>query len=144
MARSGQVAWQVSAFRVARFRTSKERPPRSGSDIQRTSATEWRQGWPVVLAAVLGTITVALHLISLGPLMHLIQADTGWTRQQVVMGTSIVSLVSAGLLPFGGMLADRFGVRLVAAPVLVLYGAGGFAFFFSRPYIPALVFCWVF
>jgi len=111
--------------------------------MEKTSVTEWRQGGLVVTVAVLGTTTVALHLNTLGPLMHLIQADTGWTRQQVVMGITVISLMSIGLLPIGGMLADKFGVRRVAAPGLVLYGAGFVALSFAGPNIASWIFGWV-
>ena len=107
--------------------------------MQMTRVAEWRRSWPVVLAALIGTSAIAIHLQALGPLMPLIQADTGWTRQQVVLGMSIISVTSIFLMPSLGILADRLGARNVAIPGLIIYGLGLLVLSYAKGMAP-----WIF
>ena len=90
--------------------------------MQDRPVDEWRNGWPVVLAAIVGACAIRLHLMSLGPLIQPIEHDMGWSRQQVISGQTIASFVSMGLQPIVGVLLDKFGVRRVAITGLVMYG----------------------
>ena len=83
---------------------------------------EWRKGWPVVLAAALGTGAIVLHVSSLGPLIGPIQQGTGWNRQQIVMGFTLTCIVSIVLQPIVGFFVDRVGARVVATLGLAWYG----------------------
>jgi len=92
--------------------------------MPRDSVSEWRKGWPVVLAAALGLSAMEVHINALGPLIQPIQHDTSWSRQQVVVGYTIAKFISVVLQPGIGILMDKVGVRVVASLSLALYGLG--------------------
>jgi MFS family permease len=85
---------------------------------------EWRTNWQVVFASSVGVSAIALHVTSLGALIEPIQVDTGWSRQNIVVGFVLTSIVALFVQPLGGLLVDRFGPRPVAVPGLLLYGIG--------------------
>jgi MFS family permease len=85
---------------------------------------EFARGWKLLLSATLG---VGLGLsplpfytsgVFIAPLTHAF----GWSTAQVLsalIGTTLGAIVAA---PIAGLLADRFGVRIVALTSCVLYG----------------------
>lgn len=84
---------------------------------------EWRLGWPVVLAGMIG--------IGFGPglfqnLSSLftpgMAAEFGWTRGQIATASG-VGLLGALLVPLLGRVADRLGVRVVIIGAMLLVGA---------------------
>ncbi len=95
---------------------------------------EFRQGWPVVVAAMLG-IGLGLSPVPLyttGALApHLAQAF-GWGFGQIMAGLTVMTLTVLLAAPVVGMLADRFGVRLVALISVVLFGISFMGFALSN------------
>ncbi|MGX1802323.1 MFS transporter, partial [Brevundimonas naejangsanensis] len=95
---------------------------------------EFRQGWPVVVAAMLG-IGLGLSPVPLyttGALApHLAQAF-GWGFGQIMAGLTVMTLTVLLAAPVVGMLADRFGVRLVALISVVLFGFSFMGFALSN------------
>ncbi|MCR0985538.1 MFS transporter [Roseomonas populi] len=97
-----------------------------------SSLAEFRRGWPVLLAALLGSATgiSVLPFYTLGTFIGPLQAEFGWGRGAIATSYLYTTLVLAVVAPLLGMLADRFGVRrvsLVAIPLfavsLLLLGA---------------------
>ncbi len=84
------------------------------------AATEWRQGWALVLAAFVGFSFFSLPTASMGVFMQPIGDEFGWGRTLIAAGTSISSVVTALLSPFFGILIDRYGSRRLALPGLVI------------------------
>ncbi|HEY6455446.1 MAG TPA: MFS transporter [Steroidobacteraceae bacterium] len=73
---------------------------------------EFRRHWPALLASVFGLMTSCLVLMgySIGLFVHPLADQFGWTRQQILTATSIVTL---GVMFSGvvvGWLADRISV----------------------------------
>lgn len=91
--------------------------------MQGGATSEWRGGWPVVLAGAVG--------IGFGPglfqnLSSLftpgMAAEFGWTRGEIAAGAG-VGLLGALAMPLVGRVADRWGVRPVIAGAMLLLGA---------------------
>lgn len=83
--------------------------------------SEWKVGWPLVLASVIGTSTSSISFYSVGVMMAPLQQQFGWTRAEVTSGLLINSVISVLLAPFAGRLIDRFGPRLICLPGIVLF-----------------------
>lgn len=94
--------------------------------------SEWRLGWRTLLAGFFGMATGwnfanVVASIFLKPM----QAEFGWTRAELSFAP-IAGLIVALLLPFTGVLLDRFSPRRIA--IIGLLGmAGAFLFFAVIP-----------
>lgn len=84
------------------------------------SGGEWRAGWPIVGAAMIGA--------GLGPGLYQnlsslftpgLEATFGWTRGEIATAAGL-ALASAVVAPVVGRVADRFGVRLVIVASMLL------------------------
>ena len=51
-----------------------------------TRIDEWRAGWPVVAAALIGVGFTALHFYTLGIFIKPLQAEFGWGRGAIAAG----------------------------------------------------------
>lgn len=83
-------------------------------------SVEWQAHWPLVAACFLGVSYPAIAYYSMGLFIEPLTAEFGWTRTQVSAGASISSLILIVLAPFAGALIDRWGVRWLALPGIVL------------------------
>ena len=85
---------------------------------------EFRRGWRVLLAALLGTAFGAspLPFQTTGFMIGPIRDETGWSLSQISLGVTIYGILGALLAPAFGAMSDRFGVRLVALASLTAFG----------------------
>jgi OFA family oxalate/formate antiporter-like MFS transporter len=85
--------------------------------------SEFRQGWRVLAAALLGTACGASPLpFNVLPLvMGPIHTQYGWDFTEISAGVTIFGLIAALLAPLYGRMADRHGVRRVAILSLVAF-----------------------
>ena len=94
----------------------------------RFDSTEFRQGWRVLLLAVIGVVTSAgvLPLYTFPVMLKSIAAATGWTRgqMQVTVTFFFVGMVIASQL--AGPALKRFGLRRVTMGPCVLFAASPF------------------
>lgn len=85
-----------------------------------TAAQEWRQRWPLMLAAVAGfsfhSIMTSFAGLFIGP----VSEEFGWSRTQVTAGLSLSSVTVTLLSPLFGVAIDRWGTRRLALPGLVM------------------------
>jgi MFS family permease len=90
--------------------------------MERESRAEWRRGWPLVLAAMLG--------IGFGPglfqnvsslFIDGVTREFGWSRGEIATAAA-VGLLGGVVAPFLGRLADRIGIRPVIIASLLLLG----------------------
>ncbi|WP_051330630.1 MFS transporter [Niveispirillum irakense] len=81
-------------------------------------------GWVVVLVSLLGISTgpAAFGLASLGLMIGPLEQEFGWDRAQTSSAVSIMMICTALSLPFVGRLVDRFGVRRVLIPSIIIMG----------------------
>lgn len=85
---------------------------------------EWQPGWRVVLAGSIGMGTgVGLYTMLAGLFIRPLEAEFGWARGDIA-AAGVFGVLASFLLPAVGVLADRFGVRVVAATGMVLLASG--------------------
>ena len=79
--------------------------------------------WWVVVGAVTGLFVCNGPVLgfTFGVFLKPIMADTGWTRGSVSFALSIGGIFSAVAVPFLGRMMDRWSIRRVALPGLVVY-----------------------
>ena len=87
------------------------------------SNNEFRLGWKVLIASLLGTAFGAspLPFNTIGFFIDPLQQEFGWSRTEISFGITIYGMLAAFLAPVFGWLADRFGVRLVALASLAIF-----------------------
>lgn len=88
------------------------------------TAAEFRRGWPVLVAAALGTAFGAspIPFNSAGPFIKPLAAEFGWGRGDIQLALFWFTAAVVLTVPFVGGLADRIGVRKVAIGALALFG----------------------
>lgn len=88
------------------------------------SSSEFRNGWKVLLAGVvgvtLGASPIPFNLI--GFTVAPLTAEFGWSRTEIILPATIYGLIASLMAPVFGWLSDRHGVRKVA-----LWSVFGFA-----------------
>ena len=104
---------------------------------------EWLRGWPAVVACIVGMGVAYIHTYTTGFFIGPVEAEYGWSRSQITLGLTIVSVMSVVLAPFGGALVDRFGVRAVGAPGLAVYCAAIVGLSFTGPSVWSWWAVWV-
>jgi len=90
-------------------------------------------GWPVVLGAVSGMMTVAAPSVLTGMVMEPLQHDFGWSKSQVATNILITALSALVLAPFAGNLINRYGTKTVALASFVTTAIGFLAVALSGP-----------
>ncbi len=109
------------------------------------SPGEFRRGWRVLLAALLGIGCGAspLPFNTLGFFIAPLQQEFGWSLGEISFGITIYGVIGALLAPVYGALADRFGVRPVALGSLGAFGLAFAAFAFVPASLAVFYALWV-
>lgn len=81
---------------------------------------EWRRNWTLVIACAVGLSFSVLLNNCFGLFIEPISEEFGWGRAQTSAGMTLGALFSVIFSPFVGALVDKFGVRRIALPGLVL------------------------
>ena len=92
--------------------------------------SEFRTGWPVVLASMLG-IGLGLSPVpfyTIGMLAPELAREFGWAFGDIMAGLPIMTFAVLVASPIVGLLADRVGVRPIALISVVLFGFSFMAF----------------
>lgn len=96
-----------------------ERLPAAGAKAG--GVAEWRFGWPLVVASLLGVSVSGLHVYSAGLFMEPLEQEFGWSRAVSSSGLAVVSIVAIVFTPFVGALVDRLGARRMGVAGVLLY-----------------------
>jgi MFS family permease len=82
------------------------------------------RGWLTVVVCLLGISTgpAAFGLASLFQLGGPMGEELGWSRTAISAAVSVMMLCTAVSLPFMGRLVDRFGVKRVLVPSIIIFG----------------------
>ena len=101
-------------------------------------------GWRVVLASFVGLMLglPALLIFTVGVFTKPLEAEFGWTRQQVSLAAAVYTVVSMLVLPFQGALLDRFGPRRVVLVTMPLFAASVASLYFLPPSLAAYYGTW--
>lgn len=92
--------------------------------------SEFRTGWPVVLASMLG-IGLGLSPVpfyTIGMLAPELAREFGWAFGDIMAGLPIMTFAVLVASPIVGLLADRIGVRPIALISVALFGLSFMAF----------------
>lgn len=86
-----------------------------------STAEEFKRGWPTILAAAAGACSglTGLAFYTFGLFVKPLSEAFGWSRGQITLGMSFITLGAIVTAPLVGSLIDRYGVRKVAAPSLL-------------------------
>ena len=91
---------------------------------QKTESKTFYRGWLIVVVCLLGISTgpAAFGLSSLFLLGGPLGQEFGWSRTEISTAVSVMMLCTAFSLPFMGRLVDRFGVKQVLIPSIIIFG----------------------
>ena len=90
------------------------------AETRTRARAEWRQYWPLVIAASLAFSFTSVMTAAAGLFMQPLGEEFGWSRTLLSSGMSISAVSTFFLSPFGGLLIDRIGTRRLALPGLAL------------------------
>ena len=109
------------------------------------TAVEFRRGWPVLVAAALGTAFGAspIPFNSAGPFTKPLAEEFGWGRGDIQLALFWFTAAVVLTVPYIGGLADRIGVRKVAIGTLTLFGLTFAALAFTPASLFAFYLLWV-
>jgi MFS family permease len=86
----------------------------------------WRQcranPWSIVAGSTVALVVCNGPVVAFtfGLFLKPISQEFGWNRGATTLASTIATLTIAVAVPFAGMLVDRFGVRRILLPVIVL------------------------
>ena len=85
-----------------------------------TAAQEFRRHWPMVVAAAIGFSFTSVITAATGLFIGPISKEFGWSRALTSSGVSITAVLVFIFSPLFGVFIDKWGVRRMAIPGLVL------------------------
>lgn len=90
---------------------------------QVTARREWAAGWPVVIASMAGFSLSATFTFSFGAFIAPLEAEFGWSRAEISLGLTVITLTGGLLSPAIGILVDRWGPRRLGVPGCLAFAA---------------------
>lgn len=81
---------------------------------------EFRAGWLIVAAALIGVIPGQIPIHAMGFFMPIWQAEFGWSRTEIATSISIFTIVTACMSPVIGRWSDRYGPAMITSISIAL------------------------
>lgn len=116
----------------------------NGGTSETSRYGEFREGWPVVLAAMLG-IGLGLSPVpfyTMGMFAPVLARQFGWSFGAILTAFPILTFAVLIVSPLVGLLSDRYGVRRIALTSSVLFGVCFMSFAFCGPDIRYFYAAW--
>ncbi|MEL7536561.1 MAG: MFS transporter [Pseudomonadota bacterium] len=90
------------------------------------NASEFKHGWPTLLAAMVGTMcgVQTLTAYTQGFLVEPVTAEFGWSRAQFFLSFSVLQLAAVVTAPVVGGIAERYGLKLIGIIGLIGHAVG--------------------
>ncbi len=89
-----------------------------------SAVTEWRDHWPLTLAAMVGVSTIGLQSYGFSAFAGAIEQAFHWTRAETMFGVTVAMFLGIFLNMIVGLIVDRFGSRRVGiAGLFAMTGA---------------------
>lgn len=85
---------------------------------------EWSRGWKVAFAAMAGFSLSSILTFTSGAWIQPLEAEFGWSRGNISLGLSMLTVVGALLSIPVGMLVDRWGPRRFGVPGALVFAIG--------------------
>ena len=104
---------------------------------------EWRQHWPVVLAASAGMGMAAVISFAGALFIAPLEKEFGWSRTEITSAHMISAVAIILFAPFVGYLVDRFGPRRLGIVAVIAVGCALSLFGLTGPSIWSWRFFWV-
>lgn len=116
----------IDARRESAMIASESTTVFEGRALDSTSTRELKEGFPLILGAMIGAgVGVAsLPFYTAGAFMIPLEQAMGWSRTDLSVGLSASTLMLVVGAPISGRLADRFGTRPVVIGSLILLALG--------------------
>lgn len=89
-------------------------------ELSARARAEWRQYWPLVIAASVAFSFTSVMTAAAGLFMEPLGREFGWSRGLLSSGMTISAVTTFFLSPLFGLIIDRIGVRRLALPGLAL------------------------
>lgn len=106
------------------------------------SITEWRRGWPILIAGAAGIALTTIHIYATGLFFQPLEAEFGWPRAEVSSALVLPSIIAFFLTPLCGRFIDRYGARGVALPGALFYCLAVMALSFTTGWIVSWWLLW--
>src|SRR5471032_3038095 len=104
----------------------------------RPDYSEFKQGWRVVFASLVG-IGLGMSPVpfyTIGMFAPELARQFHWAFGQIMAGLTVMTAAVLVAAPIAGLLADRFGVRKVVLTSIVLFGTSFSAFALTAGSLP--------
>ena len=90
------------------------------SEATQSAVSEWRRGWPVATASLVGMgVGAGLYQYVASLFIAPLEAEFGWSRGDIASAAAI-GLLGALSAPFIGLIADRVGAMRVAVACMLV------------------------
>lgn len=90
------------------------------AETRMRARAEWRQYWPMVIAASVAFAFTSVMTAAAGLFMEPLGKEFGWSRALLSSGTTIAAASTFLFSPMFGLFIDRIGTRRLALPGLAL------------------------
>jgi len=95
-------------------------PPGNDAELP---GSEWRLGWPIVLASFFGVGLATVESRILGVMIKPLSENFGWTRGEISIAPLMLSAGGLLVSPAVGWIVDRVGARTLAIAAIPLFSA---------------------